>query len=210
PEAHTPEEKVAQDIKIVCGNKFPITIDLNSTEPYKSCSLPIEGANESNITWISCRPDLLEVNETNHSLRVPNPDLITGKTCVNLKGTFQYGDVNKTELFKVIILPQIRELTHEEACDVLKKAAEDLRSRLHDVIDINDGLYPSLPLSMGDVEIRWVSCDTSAVEIETGNEEAMIINKNQSGEDKMVKIKAVLKLQNLYKEVCFTVHAPSA
>ncbi len=208
PEAKTDKEKVEQDAKIVCGNDFPITIDLNSTDPYQNCGLPEKGANDSNITWISCNSDLLEINGTN--LTVPDPSLITEKTSVKIKGVFQYGESNKTAIFTVYILPQTKEMTKQEACDALKKAAEDLEAQLHDIIDMNEGVYPPLPLNKGDVTIEWISCDTSLVDIETDGDHAVIIDKNESGEDRMVKIKAILKIQNLYKEVCFTVHAPSA
>ena len=207
PEAHTPEEKVAQDIKIVCGNKFPITIDLNSTEPYEKCGLPIKGANESNITWISCRPDLLEVNETNHSLRVPNPDLITGKTCVKIKGIFQYGDVNKSALFKVSILPQKKMLTSQEVCDMINAASDDLKSRFPgEIVMDSEGRYPTLPLAYEDVTISWISCDTELLSID---EEGNLHNNNMTGEDKKVKIRAKLELQGHCKSLCFWVDVPS-
>ena len=107
PEALTDMEKVMQDIKMIQGNHFPLIIDLNSTQPYANCGLiDISPYNDSNITWTICDTDLLEINTTTHKFQVVNPEAIMYKTCTTLKGTFQYGDIEKVDYFKVLILPK--------------------------------------------------------------------------------------------------------
>ncbi len=205
PEAKTDKEKVEQDAKIVCGNDFPITIDLNSTDPYQNCGLPEKGANDSNITWISCNSDLLEINGTN--LTVPDPSLITEKTSVKIKGVFQYGESNKTAIFTVYILPQKKILSNQEICDMIQAAADDLKKKFPGEIQMDsEGRYPVLPQSIGDVTIIWTSCDAQTLSID---EKGNMTNNNTSGNDKKVKIRAELKLQGHCKTLCFLVDVPS-
>ncbi len=106
PKVTTACDKVNQDIKMIEGNFFPITIDLNSTTPFKDCALHVSAPNDSNITWKICDNDYLEINTTNNQLQVINPTLITQKVCATVQGTFQNGDIKKDAYFDVVILPQ--------------------------------------------------------------------------------------------------------
>jgi len=99
-------DKVNQDIKMMEGNLFPITIDLNATAPFKDCGLYATAPNDSNITWKICDNEFLEINATTNAIQVVNPDLITEKICATVQATFQNGDVTKDAYFDVVILPK--------------------------------------------------------------------------------------------------------
>lgn len=200
PEATTPMEKVDQDITMVGGNHFPITIDLNSTEPYKDCGvINLAPYNESNITWVVCDTDLLEINTTTNKFQVVNPETIMYQTCVTVKGTFQYGDVEKVAYFKVLILPLKKMMSYEEACQLVKDALENLENSTFDITSV-------LPLNDGDVTISWISCKPEYL---TVDEDGNFINNNASGETKEVYIKASLSLQNIEKALYIPISVPS-
>jgi len=200
PEAVTEVEKVVQDIKMIQGNHFPLIIDLNSTEPYKNCGLiDVSPYNDSNITWTICDTDLLEVNTTTNTFQVVNPETIMYKTCTTVKGTFQYGDVEKVDYFKVVIFPLNKMMSYEEACQLVKDVLENLENSTFDITSV-------LPLEDGDVRISWVSCKPEYLTIdESGN----FVNNNTSGETKTVYIKASLSLQDIEKKLYIPISVPT-
>jgi len=99
-------DKVNQDITMIEGNLFPITIDLNATAPFKDCRLLATAPNDSNITWKICDNEFLEINATTNTIQVVNPELITEKICATVQATFQNGEIEKDAYFDVVILPQ--------------------------------------------------------------------------------------------------------
>lgn len=99
-------DKVNQDITMIEGNFFPITIDLNSTTPFQECGLHSVAANDSNITWKVCDNEYLEINATTNRLQVIDQASITDKVCTTVQATFQNGDIVKDAYFNVVILPQ--------------------------------------------------------------------------------------------------------
>ncbi len=200
PKATTAMEKVTQDIKMIQGNHFPLTIDLNSTEPYKDCGLiDMSPYNDSNITWTICDTDLLEVNTTTNKFQVVNPEAIMYTTCTTVKGTFQYGDIEKVDYFKVIIHPLKKMMSYEEACQLVKDARETLENS---TLDISS----TLPLADGDVTISWVSCKPEYL---TVDEDGNLVNNNASGETQEVYIKATLSLQDIEKKLYIPISVPS-
>ncbi len=199
PEAITPMQKVDQDIQMLEGNHFPILIDFNSTTPYQDCGLDIPAPNGSNITWTVCDKDLLEINTTLNELRVLHPELITERTCTSIKGTFTNGDITKEAYFPVIILPQHKMMSYEEACDLIKGALENLQNTTFDLASI-------LPQNDGDINIQWISCDPELLSIDAAG---ALINNNTTGTTKEVVIKATLSLKNIQKEFCVTLQVPT-
>ncbi len=200
PEAVTAMEKVAQDIKMIQGNHFPLVIDLNSTLPYENCGLiDVSPYNDSNITWIICDTDLLEVNTTTNSFQVVNPEAIMYKTCTTVKGTFQYGDVEKVDYFKVVIFPLKKMMSYEEACQLVKDAQEALKNSTFDISS-------TLPFADGDVSISWVSCKPEYL---TVDEDGNFVNNNTSGEMQKVYIKASLTLQDIEKKLYIPISVPA-
>jgi len=195
PKATTAMEKVAQDITMVGGNHFPLTIDLNATDPYAHCTLTSYLApNDSNISWKVCDSDLLELNATTGELTVKNPETILYNTCATIQATFQYGDVEKAAYFKVLILPQTPMMSYKEACDIVKAAAESL-----EIAGVDVAL--PLPSEDGDVHISWESCNPEIVTIDAeGN---LVYTVTEATE---AKLKATLKLGEVTKTVCIRVN----
>ncbi len=200
PKANTEMEKATQDIEMVAGNHFPLTIDLNSTAPYEACDLlNTSPYNDSNISWTICDTDLLEINTTTNKFQVVHPELITQQTSTMVKGTFTQGDVEQTGYFKVIILPQHKMISYEEACQLVKDALADVKAQS---FNINS----TLPLEKGDVQIAWSSLSPELLSIDaTGT----LTNNNTTGEMQQVTLKALFKLQNIEKKLCITMDVPS-